>query len=93
MRFADIQAVTAQRSSVSNPKRRSIMNPIPRRAALGAATATMLVRPVLAQGGSTCPVTIIVPFSAGNPPDLVAGLITDGMARCTGQPRVVDTPE
>ena len=57
-----------------------------RRAALMAA-GTSLAAPALAQGR---PVTIIVPYSAGSPPDLAARLVGEGMARRMGQPFVVD---
>ncbi len=60
---------------------------IPRRAAL-AAFGAALAAPAIAQGSR--PVTVIVPFSPGAPPDLVGRLIAEGLARRTGQPHVVD---
>jgi len=67
---------------------------ISRRAALGAALGTGLgasvAIPARAQGLSTRPVTIIVPFSAGSPPDFVGRLMADGLARRWNQPFVVD---
>ena len=70
-----------------------MLHRIPRRAALRAAGSLLggaLVAPVLAQTPSTRPVTIIVPYSAGSPPDLVARLVAEGLTRRTGQPYVVD---
>ncbi len=52
------------------------------------AAGVALAAPALAQ--TARPVTVIVPFSPGAPPDLVGRLIADGMARRTGTPHVVD---
>ena len=66
---------------------------VSRRAALrasGAALGATLPVPVPAQAPSGRPVTVIVPFSAGSPPDTVARLLAEGFGRRTGQPFVVD---
>lgn len=62
-----------------------------RTALLGALLpAAALAAPALAQGTAARPVTVVVPYSAGSPPDLVARLVAEGLARRTGQPHVVD---
>ena len=69
------------------------MGHLSRRAALriaGTVLGTSLAAPALSQGPLNRPVTVIVPFSAGSPPDLVGRLTADGFARRTGQPFVVD---
>jgi len=63
---------------------------ISRRLALGSAFGAALAAPAVAQGLSTRPVTVIVPFSAGSPPDVVARLVAEGFARRWNQPFVVD---
>ncbi|TPG37729.1 tripartite tricarboxylate transporter substrate binding protein [Roseomonas nepalensis] len=66
---------------------------IPRRSALratGSLLGAALAAPALAQGPAARPVTVVVPYSAGSPPDLVARLLAEGLARRTGQPYVVD---
>ncbi|TPG52409.1 tripartite tricarboxylate transporter substrate binding protein [Roseomonas nepalensis] len=63
---------------------------IPRRTALGATLGAALAAPALAQGISTRPITLMTPFSAGSPPDFVARLMADGLARRWNQPFVVD---
>ena len=50
--------------------------------------ALLLAAPALAQPAG--PVTIIVPYSAGSPPDIVGRMVADGLARRTGQPHIVD---
>lgn len=63
---------------------------IGRRSLLGAAAA--LTCPALAQGQGMLnrPVTIIVPFTPGAPPDLVGRVVADGMQRRLGVPVVVE---
>ncbi len=58
-----------------------------RRTLFGAAGA-VLATPTLAQ--TARPTAIIVPLAAGAPPDLVARLLADGLARRTGTPHVVE---
>ncbi|MBI0537847.1 tripartite tricarboxylate transporter substrate binding protein [Roseomonas sp. KE2513] len=61
------------------------------RAAMGAALGSgTLPAPASSQGLPARPVTVIVPYSAGSPPDIVARLLAEGLARRTGQPHVVD---
>ncbi|MCR0985623.1 tripartite tricarboxylate transporter substrate binding protein [Roseomonas populi] len=64
-----------------------MMRSLSRRAVLGAAGAALVGRPALAQAR---PVTVVVPYSPGSPPDIVARLMAEGFARRTGQPHVVD---
>jgi tripartite-type tricarboxylate transporter receptor subunit TctC len=52
------------------------------------AAAAGLATPALAQARR--PVTVIVPYSPGSPPDIVGRLVSEGMARRLGQPFVVD---
>ncbi|MGG5823754.1 tripartite tricarboxylate transporter substrate binding protein [Falsiroseomonas sp. HW251] len=58
-----------------------------RRALLGAGVA-LLARPALAQTGR--PVTVIVPYTPGAPPDVVGRMLAEGLSRRLGQPFVVD---
>jgi tripartite-type tricarboxylate transporter receptor subunit TctC len=60
-----------------------------RRAAL-AALALTLATPANAQSGSAGPVSLIVPFAAGGPTDIVARLAAEGMSRRLGRPVVVE---
>ncbi len=59
------------------------------RRALGAA---VMFSPCLAaaQGLSARPVTVVVPYAPGTPPDVVARLVADGMQRAWSQPFVAD---
>lgn len=64
-----------------------------RRGLLGALAAVpLLPRPILAQGGDwpARPVTILVPFVAGGPSDIVARTIATHMAQTAGQPVVAE---
>jgi len=49
-----------------------------------------LVSPALGQGYPTKPITVIVPFAAGGPTDVVARLIGDHMGRTLGQQIIVE---
>ncbi len=60
-----------------------------RRAAL-LAPAALLAAPALGQTLSNRPVTMVVPFSPGAPPDVVGRIVADGMARRLGVPVVVE---
>ena len=58
---------------------------------LAAAAALLLSAPSLsAQGYPTRPITIIVPFAAGGPTDIVARIVGDHMSRTLGQQVVVE---
>jgi tripartite-type tricarboxylate transporter receptor subunit TctC len=56
--------------------------------------AALLAAPALAQGPAQAParrpVTVIVPYSAGSPPDIIGRLLAEGFARRWGQPFIVD---
>ena len=41
--------------------------------------------PAAAQDYPTRPVTVIVPFAAGGPTDVIARIVTDNMAKSLGQ--------
>ena len=63
------------------------------RRTLAAALALPLVAaatPAVSQGYPTKPVTIVVPFAAGGPTDVIARLIGDHMTRTLGQQFVVE---
>jgi tripartite-type tricarboxylate transporter receptor subunit TctC len=66
-----------------------MMMRITRRAALAGAAAT-LATPVLSQRLSDRPITIIVPFSAGSGPDILARLAGEELRSRWGQAVVVD---
>jgi tripartite-type tricarboxylate transporter receptor subunit TctC len=55
----------------------------------GAITLAVLSAPAVAQYPRR-PITVIVPFAAGGPTDVVARLIGDRMARSFGQPMIVE---
>lgn len=64
-----------------------------RRALLGAAASLALLLPASAawaQAFPNRPVTIIVPFAAGGPTDVINRLVAEGMAKDLGQPVVVE---
>lgn len=61
-------------------------------AVAAAATVPLAAAPARAQGGAfpQRPVTVIVPFAAGGPTDLITRLTVEGMAKDLGQPVVVE---
>jgi tripartite-type tricarboxylate transporter receptor subunit TctC len=58
-----------------------------RRAFSASAAAFVAVKPAVAQ---TTPITLIVPFAAGGPTDVIGRIAADGMARALGQRIVVE---
>src|SRR3712207_502187 len=59
--------------------------------ALGAALAgSMQAGAAWAQGLSARPVTVVVPYSPGTPPDIVARIMTEALQKRWSQPFVVD---
>jgi tripartite-type tricarboxylate transporter receptor subunit TctC len=56
-------------------------------AALGAATATWVVQN---NGYPAKPVTVVVPFPAGGPSDVVARIVTDEMGKILGQSLIIE---
>ena len=60
-----------------------------RRSAL-ALLATALAGPALAQAYPTKPITLIVPFAAGGPTDLMARIVGERMAKELGQQIIID---
>ena len=64
---------------------------ISRRTLLGAAALGLLTSPALAQPAwPTRPITMIVPFAAGGPTDVIARIVSDHMSRTLGQQIVVE---
>ena len=62
-----------------------------RRTALAALGAlTLCAGPALAQDYPTRPITIIVPFAAGGPTDVVTRLVAEPMSKTLGQPIVIE---
>ena len=57
---------------------------------VAAALAGLAVGPAFAQNYPTKPITMIVPFAAGGPTDIVARLIAEPMSRALGQQIVVE---
>jgi tripartite-type tricarboxylate transporter receptor subunit TctC len=58
--------------------------------AAGAAALPALSRMVRAQAYPTHPITMIVPFAAGGPSDLIARIMAEQMSRSLGQSVIVD---
>lgn len=64
---------------------------ISRRILLGAAALGLMTTPALAQQAwPTRPITMIVPFAAGGPTDVIARIVSDHMSRTLGQQIVVE---
>ncbi|WP_426956836.1 tripartite tricarboxylate transporter substrate-binding protein [Muricoccus radiodurans] len=62
-----------------------------RRALLAAIPAALAAPAVRAQGRfPTRPISVLVPFAAGGPTDVIARLVSEGMSRDLGQPVVVE---
>src|SRR5436190_10151935 len=55
-----------------------------------AGAATMAARSTMAQAYPSKPITIIVPFAAGGPTDLMARIFGERMARELGQQFIID---
>ena len=68
------------------------MSELNRRAAVAAlgALALLVAVPASAQDYPTRPITIIVPFAAGGPTDVVTRLVAEPMSRTLGQPIVIE---
>ncbi len=57
---------------------------------LAAAFGSLLALPAMAQGFPTKTITMIVPFAAGGPSDVIARLVSEHMSRTLGQQVVVE---
>jgi tripartite-type tricarboxylate transporter receptor subunit TctC len=55
-----------------------------------AATAFALAGPALAQQFPTKPITMIVPFAAGGPTDIIARVVAESMSRTLGQQVIIE---
>jgi tripartite-type tricarboxylate transporter receptor subunit TctC len=55
-----------------------------------AALAVVCASPALAQSYPSRPITVIVPFPAGGPSDVVARIVTEGMGKSLGQTLVIE---
>ena len=69
------------------------MKTMTRLAVAGIATLTVLgawTGPALAQAFPTKPVTMLIPFAAGGPTDVVGRLVGEHMARTLGQPVIIE---
>ncbi|MCS6891399.1 MAG: tripartite tricarboxylate transporter substrate binding protein [Rhodovarius sp.] len=67
-----------------------MMGNLSRRRFGASVVAVALAGPARAQGLSRRPVTVVVPYSAGSPPDIVARLVAEELQRRWGQPFVAD---
>ncbi len=61
-----------------------------RRSLLAAVAATALASPAFAQPYPNKPITIVVPFAAGGPTDLMARIVGERMAKELGQSFIID---
>ena len=61
-----------------------------RRTLLAAPAIVALARPAFAQAYPAKPVTIVVPFAAGGPTDLMARIMGEGMGKRLGQTFIID---
>ncbi len=61
-----------------------------RRTLLGTAAAAALSSPAIAQNYPERQITVIVPFAAGGPTDVVARIVTEHMSRALGQQMIVE---
>src|SRR5215471_12158095 len=61
-----------------------------KRRALLATPALLLARPAFAQAWPSKPISIIVPFAAGGPTDLMARMVGERMAKELGQQFIID---
>jgi tripartite-type tricarboxylate transporter receptor subunit TctC len=61
-----------------------------RRTFLALATATAFVMPAIAQDFPNKPVTLVVPFGAGGPTDVIARVVGEHMSKTLGQQVVVE---
>src|SRR5690606_30090018 len=59
-------------------------------AAIGLAATMMLYGPAQAQDFPTRPITLVNPYSAGGPADLIGRTIADAVSKIIGQPVVVE---
>ena len=59
-------------------------------AAAGASVATIFATSVHAQSYPTKPISMLVPFAAGGPTDIIARIVSDHMARTLGQSLLVE---
>jgi tripartite-type tricarboxylate transporter receptor subunit TctC len=59
-------------------------------ASLAAGAATVAVRPGMAQTYPSRPITLIVPFAAGGPTDLMARIFGERMGKELGQQFIID---
>ncbi len=60
------------------------------RTVLAAGLVAFAMTPATAQNYPTRPVTIIVPFAAGGPTDVVARIVGDHMSKTLGQTIVIE---
>ncbi|MBP0443720.1 tripartite tricarboxylate transporter substrate binding protein BugD [Roseomonas sp. SSH11] len=66
------------------------MSKLLRRALLAASFAVLAAPSAMAQSFPSRPITVIVPFAAGGPTDVIARLVAEGMSKDLGQPVVVE---
>jgi tripartite-type tricarboxylate transporter receptor subunit TctC len=68
---------------------------LPRRAflhlAAGAASLPAMSRPLRAQAYPTRPITIVYPYAAGGPGDVIARIIAEPMRASLGKPVIIET--
>ena len=63
---------------------------VSRRSFVLAGAATLLASPARAQAYPDRPITVVVPFAAGGPTDIVARIVSEHMSRTLGQQMIVE---
>jgi tripartite-type tricarboxylate transporter receptor subunit TctC len=66
-----------------NPRRRTFLR-------LAAAAGVSMSYPARAQSYPVRPITLVVPFPAGGPSDIIARILADHMRTTLGQPLIVE---